>query len=215
MTKDIWFISDTHFGHEACCTKFKRRDGSPLRPFANADEMDEVMIERWNERVKPHDKVYHLGDVVINKKFLPLLARLNGKKKLIRGNHDIYQDHMYREYFESIYGVRVYVDKFIMSHIPLHPDSITKRFKVNVHGHYHANRVLNFVGGGNGVLPSAEYSDDAIPYGPDHYLFPNQFCSDYNLDERYVSVCVEHTNYAPVHLDELEEAIKNGGNFIR
>ena len=72
-------ISDTHFGHTRCCTVFKRADGSPLRPFADAEEMNEFMIQAWNERVRHDDTVYHLGDVVINKKFLGVLHRLNGR----------------------------------------------------------------------------------------------------------------------------------------
>ena len=47
----VWLISDTHFGHEKTCTVFKREDGSPLRPFSCAEEMDEFMIKTWNERV--------------------------------------------------------------------------------------------------------------------------------------------------------------------
>ena len=40
-----WFISDTHFGHDKTCTVFKGDDGTPLRPFANAEEMDEEMVK--------------------------------------------------------------------------------------------------------------------------------------------------------------------------
>ena len=54
-----WFISDTHFGHEKTCTVFKRDDGTPLRPFASSEEMDEEMVKRWNNRVGKKDKVYH------------------------------------------------------------------------------------------------------------------------------------------------------------
>ena len=136
-------ISDTHFGHTNSWEKFKLADGSPLRPFTSTEEMDETMVERWNAKVGPHDVVYHLGDVVINKKSLPHVRRLNGKKRLVRGNHDIFKDNEYRDVgFDSLYGVRVFVDKFIMSHIPLHPDCVTDRFRANVHGHLHANRVL-------------------------------------------------------------------------
>ena len=135
---DTFLISDTHFGHEKTCTTFKRADGSPLRPFANGDEMNEEMVSRWNAVVRPHDKVYHLGDVVINRKFLPILDRLNGKKRLVRGNHDIFPTKDYLKYFEEIYGVRV-LDDMILSHIPLARDCITERFNVNVHGHLHAN----------------------------------------------------------------------------
>lgn len=85
-----FLISDTHFGHEKCCTVFKRTDGSPLRAFASAEEMDEAMVRNWNTVVRPHDKVYHLGDVVIRRECLRILDRLNGKKRLIRGNHDIF-----------------------------------------------------------------------------------------------------------------------------
>lgn len=135
---DTFLISDTHFGHEKTCTTFKRSDGSPLRPFANADEMNEEMVRRWNAVVRPNDKVYHLGDVVINRKFLPILDRLNGKKRLVRGNHDIFPTKDYLKYFDEIYGVRVLAD-MILSHIPLARDCITERFNVNVHGHLHAN----------------------------------------------------------------------------
>ena len=136
-------ISDHHFGHTNSWEKFKLADGSPLRPFTSNDEMNETMIERHNAKVKQHDTVYFLGDVVINRKHLQLVKRLNGRKILIRGNHDIFRDEDYREVgFEQIHGVRVFVDKFILSHIPLHPDCVTGRFRVNVHGHLHANQIM-------------------------------------------------------------------------
>jgi calcineurin-like phosphoesterase family protein len=66
----VFLVSDTHFGHAGVC-RFMRNDGcTKFRPWDNADEMDEAMIEAWNERVRPNDKVYHLGDVVINRKAL-------------------------------------------------------------------------------------------------------------------------------------------------
>jgi calcineurin-like phosphoesterase family protein len=139
MTQNIFFASDYHFGHTATCTVFKGPDGvTPLRPFANAQEMDEEMIRRHNEVVKPSDKLYVLGDCAMKKEFLPLLGRLNGSKRLIRGNHDVFAINAYRQYFTEIYGVRVLED-MILSHIPLHPDCVTKRFRTNVHGHTHGN----------------------------------------------------------------------------
>lgn len=136
-------ISDTHFSHRNSWEKFKLPDGNPLRPFTSTEEMDETMVERWNSVVKDCDTVYHLGDVAINKKGLDFVKRLNGKKRLIRGNHDIFKDNLYRDAgFQKIYGVRVFVDKYIFSHIPLHVDCVTDRFRVNVHGHLHSNRIL-------------------------------------------------------------------------
>jgi len=136
----VFLVSDTHFGHEKTCTVFKRADGSPLRPFSSAEEMDEFMIAAWNERVRPNDKVYHLGDVVINRKALKTLARLNGDKVLIRGNHDIFPDDEYRQYFRELRAYHV-MNGMILSHIPIHVESLG-RFGVNIHGHLHANRVM-------------------------------------------------------------------------
>ena len=83
-----WFTADTHFGHGGALGLFKR-------PFASVAEMDEMMIARWNERVAPHDDIWHLGDfAVLTKKAAAegrageLLDRLHGRKRLIVGNND-------------------------------------------------------------------------------------------------------------------------------
>ncbi len=103
----VFLVSDTHFGHLGVC-KFTRNDGvTKLRPWDNPEEMDEEMVKRWNETVKPTDKVYHLGDVVINRKALGIMRRLNGDKVLIRGNHDIFRDEEYREHFRELRAYHV------------------------------------------------------------------------------------------------------------
>ena len=186
MTRFVnrFVISDHHLGHTNSWEKFKLEDGSPLRPFTSTEEMNETMIERHNAKVKQQDTVYFLGDVVINKKYLELVKRMNGRKILIRGNHDIFKDEDYREVgFKQIHGVRVFVDKFILSHIPLHPDCVTERFRVNVHGHLHANQVMSW-----------QVIDEDIVYKP---------------DPRYLCVCVEQTDYTPLHFDEVEERIQD------
>lgn len=79
----IHFISDTHWGH-ANIIRYSKR------PFSSVEEMNQKLIENWNARVAPEDTVYHLGDFAFMKyeQFLRILARLNGKKHVIRGNHD-------------------------------------------------------------------------------------------------------------------------------
>lgn len=52
----LYFTSDHHFGHKNII-KFSER------PFQDVHEMDEVLIQKWNEKVQPEDEVYHLGDV--------------------------------------------------------------------------------------------------------------------------------------------------------
>ena len=141
----IFLTSDSHFGHAGVC-RFMRNDGvTKLRPWDDPQEMDEAMIERWNERVRPSDKVYHLGDVVINRKSLTTLSRLNGDKVLIRGNHDIFRDDEYRKYFRELRAYHV-MNGMILSHIPIHPESLG-RFGTNIHGHLHANRVMTEIWG--------------------------------------------------------------------
>lgn len=174
-----FLISDTHFGHTNTWQKFTVEDGSPLRPFTSTEEMDETMVENWNRVVRPQDTVYHLGDVVIARRNLETVKRLNGRKILIRGNHDIFRDKDYYEAgFEQIHGVRVFVDQFILSHIPLHPDCVGERFKRNVHGHLHGNRIMRTQDGGMG----ATYTE---------------------VDTRYLCVCVEQINYTPVSFDDV------------
>ncbi len=80
----LFFTSDHHFGH-ANIIKFCNR------PFKDVDEMNEVLIERWNEKIKKNDHVYHLGDfgMTKNKEMIGrILDRLNGKIYLIAGNHE-------------------------------------------------------------------------------------------------------------------------------
>jgi calcineurin-like phosphoesterase family protein len=137
----VFLVSDTHFGHAGVC-RFLRDDGvTKLRPWDNPEEMDEEMVKRWNETVKPTDKVYHLGDVVINRKALSIMHRLNGDKVLIRGNHDIFRDEEYRQHFRELRAYHV-MNGMILSHIPIHSESLG-RFGTNIHGHTHSNRVMN------------------------------------------------------------------------
>lgn len=188
-----FLISDTHFGHTNTWQKFTLPDGSPLRPFTSTEEMDETMVDNWNRVVRPKDTVYHLGDVVIARRNLETVKRLNGRKILIRGNHDIFRDKDYYEAgFEQIHGVRVFVDKFILSHIPLHPDCVGERFKRNVHGHLHGNRVM-----WNVRVKAPYYNSNGMGIGIMDVDRPE-------IDPRYLSVCVEQINFTPVSFDEVE-----------
>ena len=141
LTK-TYFVSDLHIGQENACTKFTRPDGSPLRPFKNAEEMDEYIITEWNSLVDDKDRVYILGDCVINRRFLPKLNELKGRIVLVPGNHDIFD---LKEEYPKHWELRGYVVKpkspFIACHIPLH-ESCVDRFTLNIHGHLHYN-VIN------------------------------------------------------------------------
>ena len=76
-TKHLWFISDTHFSVD-------RTRVLTCRPFDSVTEMDKEIIKQWNKVIKPNDVVYHLGDFGN----LSIINKLNGKIRLIMGNHE-------------------------------------------------------------------------------------------------------------------------------
>ena len=181
----VFLVSDTHFGHAGVC-KFMRNDGvTKLRPWDSPEEMDEAMVKAWNETVKPTDKVYHLGDVVINRKALSIMHRLNGDKVLIKGNHDIFKLEDYTKHFRDVRGYHV-MNGMILSHIPVHVDSLG-RFGVNIHGHLHSNRVM--------MQPAGKYG---VPV----------------VDPRYQCVCVEQTDFRPILFEDLIQKIKDEGGLV-
>jgi calcineurin-like phosphoesterase family protein len=182
MHSNVYITSDTHFGHPNI-VKFKA-NGQIMRPFDDYIQHDEFLIEKWNSVVRPQDKVYHLGDVCISRKSLKLLERLNGKKVLIRGNHDIFHLEDYAKYFKDVRACHK-LDGCLLTHIPVHK-SCMERFGCNIHGHTHANIIkkLSDIG-----------SDD--------------------IDPDYLNVCVEHTNYTPLHLDEVFDRIKKQGGSTK
>jgi calcineurin-like phosphoesterase family protein len=187
---NVFLTSDTHFGHVNICN-FTNYDGSPVRPWDAVEEMDEEMVKRWNDTVGPKDKVYHLGDVVINRKSLQILDRLNGDKVLIKGNHDIFPLKDYVKYFRDIRAYHV-MNGLILSHIPVHKDSIA-RFGANIHGHTHGNRVRK-LRGVNVKTGELLYSD---------VIDPDYFC-----------VCVEQTDYTPIAFEDVIKKIKEQGGQI-
>lgn len=140
-----WVIGDTHFGHRALTGERADKSRHQIRPFDTVAEMDEAMIERWNAVVKQHDTVYHLGDVNIPARSLALVGRLNGRKILVKGNHDIFPIENYLEYFEDIRAYKVYKHKILLSHMPVHPGQFP-RFSANIHGHLHERTVTNLFG---------------------------------------------------------------------
>lgn len=131
-----FLISDTHFNHNNIIN-FKREDGAPLRDFSSVEEMNEVLIENWNRVVGTDDKVYHLGDVAFKNAHSidSIFPRLNGRKVLIKGNHDVLKPSTYLKHFYDIRACHQ-LDGIILAHIPLHPESLG-RWKGQIHGHVH------------------------------------------------------------------------------
>ena len=76
MAEVIHFTADQHFGHGNIIRYCNR-------PFRSVDEMNAVLIERWNSVVKPDDIVYQLGDFVWGDDLRGPLAYLNGDVRIL------------------------------------------------------------------------------------------------------------------------------------
>ena len=127
-----FLIADTHFGHKNILQYEER-------PFISIEEMHQSLMDNWNKTVSSDDKVYCLGDMSIARSSLKFFGELKGRKILIKGNHDIFKLKDYLPYFDDVRGSHL-LDSYILSHIPIHPSSLS-RWKGNIHGHLHSNRV--------------------------------------------------------------------------
>lgn len=78
----LYFTSDHHFWHSNIIRYCNR-------PFHSVEEMNEILIQKWNDLVAPDDEVYYLGDFSLAARPAEIYTqRLNGKKYLVPGNHD-------------------------------------------------------------------------------------------------------------------------------
>lgn len=129
----IWFTSDTHFGHKNIIEYSKR-------PFKDVKEMDQALIDNWNDVVNDGDTVFHLGDIMFSKDYW-ILDKLKGKKSFIRGNHD--SDVMVDEIRKRNFAVRDYYElkyegrKLILFHYPILSWNGARKGSIQVHGHSH------------------------------------------------------------------------------
>ncbi|MGD1848867.1 MAG: metallophosphoesterase [Salibacteraceae bacterium] len=139
----IFFTSDHHFGH-ANIIKFCNR------PFETVEEMNQALIERWNEKVRKNDHVYHIGDfgITYKEKLEAILQRLNGKKYLIAGNHEGAAKQLpnYFEWIKDYYELKVKdpdlkngVQRIILFHYAMRVWRSDFRGTWQLYGHSHGN----------------------------------------------------------------------------
>src|ERR1700712_2334654 len=137
---EVFFIGDTHFGHRGI---IQFSETASHRPFATIEEHDAELVRRWNSVVGLKDTVWHLGDFCFGKRNLEIAAQLNGNKKLVMGNHDMYATEDYLKYFTRLSGAVEYKG-MVLTHVPVHECQLA-RWYMNVHGHLHTKRVMRTV----------------------------------------------------------------------
>lgn len=130
-----YFIADLHFGESAIC-RYENR------PFENVSQIDAELIARWNSVVTPVDTVYVLGDFGAAGYEAEILRQLNGRKYLIKGNHDTKSNAEYRAFgFDEVYDYPIILDGFwILSHNALYVN--TNMPCANLFGHVHNSPIV-------------------------------------------------------------------------
>lgn len=134
---NILFTADTHFGHKNIISHCNR-------PFKDIDEHDEVLVRNWNAKVSKGDTVYHLGDFALcsTKRARDILASLNGKVTLIRGNHDKAVKGSYVQEFEKVCDyleITVEEQKICLMHFPIESWNKAHYGSWHLHGHSHGS----------------------------------------------------------------------------
>lgn len=140
--QDIWLTSDTHFDH----VNIMKYEPSRSELFKDNLDMTEKLIENWNSVVKPDDLIFHLGDVFFCKadRMAEIAAQLNGRKILIRGNHDKgYSNSKFKKLGFDVYNY-YFINGLLLSHYPQSESALKVAIgegmlKGNVHGHVHSS----------------------------------------------------------------------------
>ncbi len=139
-----FFTSDLHFGH----ANVIRYAG---RPFASVEEMNDALVDRWNEVVTAQDEVYVVGDFALCRRedAVRHARRLNGQKFLVQGNHD---KGMHREleqcfgWVKDLYTVKVPdadapdgVQRIVLCHYAMRVWDMSHYGAWQLYGHSHGS----------------------------------------------------------------------------
>ncbi|MGN7311556.1 metallophosphoesterase [Alkalicoccobacillus gibsonii] len=176
------FISDTHFFHQNII-KFCNR------PFIDVESMNKKIIDNWNTRISKSDEVYILGDFVVRgtgKQANEILKNLNGKKYLIKGNHEHYLDdpefkNSYFEWIKDYYSFKYNKRSFILFHYPILEWNNFYNDSIHLYGHVHHKK--------------QEYFRNVL--GP-----------------RAINVGVDVNNFFPLNLDQVLSIVKSRENSL-
>ena len=107
--------------------------------------MTKYLVNCWNSVVHKKDLTYILGDISMEKATeYYQLDRLNGRKVVVLGNHDLWQDvpHLLK-YVDGVAGMIDYKG-FALTHAPIHVSEIGQ-YRGNIHAHiHHENKLADF-----------------------------------------------------------------------
>lgn len=129
-----FIIADTHFFHESIISYENR-------PFDNVEKMNKTLIQNWNNTVCKQDRVYVLGDFMFHagEHVKEVVEKLNGRKFLIKGNHDTLSSKTYTDAgFYEVSSSPIIIRGFIiLLHEPLYLGPNIPY--INMFGHVHSD----------------------------------------------------------------------------
>jgi len=134
---EMWFTSDFHFGHFNIIRYCNR-------PFANVQEMDDVIADRLNACVKPNDVVYFLGDFCLGgaEQVTAYRRRLAcGTIHFIEGNHDKNTRQLQRLFasWGTLSEISVDKQKIVLCHYAMRVWPHHSQGSWQLYGHSHGN----------------------------------------------------------------------------
>jgi calcineurin-like phosphoesterase family protein len=139
MSENVWFTSDLHLSHKKII-QFSER------PFDSVEEMDEELVRRWNDVVRPGDRVYCLGDFSFadEERSIKFAKRLVGQKFMVWGNHDkkLRRSHEFMSQWiwqKDLTSIDVTDQKIALCHFPMLTWHQSHRGSWNLHGHSHGS----------------------------------------------------------------------------
>lgn len=154
----LFITSDQHWSHRNIIDYCNR-------PFTTTHEMNKFMIDKWNEVVSDEDDIIHVGDVFAGgskREYEHIVRLLNGKKHLVRGNHDRWSDELWKNRFTfSTVQEFLVLGKYFICHYPLSMHSKQKPHEIEMiellreayklsgceyvfHGHSHNSKVTDY-----------------------------------------------------------------------
>lgn len=208
-----WFWSDQHFGHKDVI-------GFCDRPFHDEFDMKEKMIEAHNKLVKPEDLVIYGGDTFFyhtKDEMLETMNRLNGRKILVKGNHDHKQRIMMNGGFELCVDEMVMTlagEKVQFSHYPFRMPEWKFQYIVK------KNKFIRWITRKNRRIYPQKYHNRR-PVNKGQFLIHGHTHDKIRCIGRQIHIGVDAWGYKPVNIQEIcnliyriKEAEKKGCKLI-
>lgn len=196
MNQRNLYISDLHLFHKNVTKAGKNFDS---RPYENIEEMNDDILQRWNNSVTNIDHVYICGDLIWKfnnenrDEAMRILNAMNGNLHLIVGNHDKVKSALFKKRFEEIVfykRVQDYLDgeqvQVVLSHY----------YMPFYEGHYH-NTVL--IHGHSHVTEEADLERKISKYLNDNGFPINAF---------NVGCMYPYMDYTPKTLQQISDGYK-------